>query len=750
MTIADHYTPRDAEILIAEDSATQAELLRYILEERDYPVVSASNGQQALRAARARKPALIISDIVMPEMDGYALCRAVKSDPELRDIPVILVTTLSNSEDVVHGLECGADNFIRKPYEAQYLLARVEQMLTTYALRRGRNPAAGVEIDVGGRRHFISADRQQILDLLISTYEQAIHINSELNSKQGALDASTQMLLGLYRFSEGLNRAVGVREVAAVALDRALELPGVASCWLFLRGIHGEVRLVDSRNLPDELAADAAMAGNCHCLEQLAEGSLDTAVNIQRCDRLARCARQPTDPACHASVPLRKGERRLGVMNLIADSPGPFGPQTLSVLQGVGHQIAAALDRASLHEELELMVAQRTASLSAEVRARKQAESQLRQANELLAATQSVGHVGGWEWDLDREFVHWTAELYRLLDTEPERYTPTLDNRSDFMTADAWAELQRAFADSAAGEGFDVELEMRTATGRSIWARVQGRVRWRDGELVHCVAALQDISERRRTEAVLKKTLEDLSARNVELRDFAFVASHDLQEPLRKIRTFCDRLLIRCGHLIDETAHDYLARSMRATERMQALIDDLLAYSHLDAYARSFALVDLDVVVRQVVDDLETRIESSGGQVVVGVLPTLEGDATQLGQVFQNLIANALKFCPPERTPVVELSATRQVQEGLEPHWIIRVDDNGIGFAEQHVERIFAPFQRLHGVGEYAGTGFGLTIVRRIISRHHGQVHAEGRPGEGASFIITLPERQPRPQSGIG
>ncbi len=746
MTTATPNSPRDVEILIAEDGATQAEFLRCILEEKHYIVTTAGNGQLALTAARARKPALIISEIVMPEMDGYALCNAIKTDAALRDVPVILVTTLSDSDDVVRGLECGADNFIRKPYEAQYLLARVEQVLMTREIRRQQTSTAGVEIDLGGRRHFISADRQQILDLLISTYEQAIHINSELKFKQGALDTSTQMLLGLYRFSEGLNRAVGVKEVAAVALERALELPGVESAWIFLRGLNGQVRLVDTRNLPEVLSAEGAMAGECLCLDQLANGSLEAAVNIQRCARLARLVRNPSDNVCHASVPLRNGERQLGVMNLVADGAGQFDQQTLNVLQGVGHQIAAAMDRAMLHEELELVVQQRTARLSAEILAREQAESQLRQANGLLAATQSVGHVGGWEWDVDQGLVHWTAELYRLLDTHPDRYTPSLSNRSDFLTAASKAELWHAFAECAlSNDEFDVELQMLTALGRSIWLRVQGRVRWRDGLLVYCIAALQDISERRRTEAILKQTLEDLSERHVELRDFAFVASHDLQEPLRKIRMFSDRLLIRCGDSIDATARDYLERSMRAAERMQTLIDDLLSYSHLTGHRGKFATVDLNVLVGQVIEDLEARIESTQGSVVLGLLPSLEGDPSQLRQVFQNLIANALKFCAPGRTPEVRISAGRIVEAGLEPHWIIRVDDNGIGFGKQHVERIFAPFQRLHSTGEYEGTGIGLTIVRRIIGRHCGQVRAEGRPGEGASFIITLPELQPGP-----
>ncbi|MDP1680456.1 MAG: response regulator, partial [Burkholderiales bacterium] len=201
------------DILVAEDSPTQAEQLRFLLEEHGYGVVTAANGKAALEAARAHKPALVISDIVMPEMNGYELCKAIKSDEKLKDVPVILVTTLSDSSDVISGLECGADNFIRKPYEARYLLSRIEYLLMNIELRKNQKMQMGVEIDLGGQKHFITAERQQILDLLISTYEQAIHINAELKLREKDLAHSNQVLNGLYRIADGLNQVSNEREV---------------------------------------------------------------------------------------------------------------------------------------------------------------------------------------------------------------------------------------------------------------------------------------------------------------------------------------------------------------------------------------------------------------------------------------------------------------------------------------------------------------------------------------------------------
>jgi hypothetical protein len=187
----------DIEILIAEDSPTQAEKLQYLLEEHGYTVTSAPDGKQALAAARRRKPALVVSDVMMPEMDGYALCREIKGDDQLNGVPVILLTRLSDVRDIMKGLECGADNFIRKPYEDRYLLARVDHLLMNNELRKHQKMQIGVEINLGGQTHFITAERQQIVDLLISVYEDAVHLSDELKLREQELAHSNQELRGL-------------------------------------------------------------------------------------------------------------------------------------------------------------------------------------------------------------------------------------------------------------------------------------------------------------------------------------------------------------------------------------------------------------------------------------------------------------------------------------------------------------------------------------------------------------------------
>jgi two-component system sensor histidine kinase/response regulator len=182
------------EILIVEDSPTQAEKLKYILEENDFKVVTAGNGQKALEAMRARKPTLVITDINMPEMDGYELCRRIRADGQLGDLPVILLTSLSDPEDVFKGLECGADNFITKPYDEGNLLARIQYLLANVHLRKREKAQVGMEVFIDGRKHVITSDRAQILNLLLSTYEAAVQKNRELAGARDDLAALNGLL----------------------------------------------------------------------------------------------------------------------------------------------------------------------------------------------------------------------------------------------------------------------------------------------------------------------------------------------------------------------------------------------------------------------------------------------------------------------------------------------------------------------------------------------------------------------------
>lgn len=250
----------------------------------------------------------------------------------------------------------------------------------------------------------------------------------------------------------------------------------------------------------------------------------------------------------------------------------------------------------------------------------------------------------------------------------------------------------------------------------------------------------RDITERKEAEQELARTNTVLEQRNRELQDFAYVASHDLQEPLRKIRAFADLLREDYGDRIDEMGQYYLERMHDGAERMSTLIADLLAFSRITTRGQPFQEVDLKALVNDVLIDLEMAMADEHGMVEVGDLPVIEADPTQMRQLFQNLIGNALKFHREDVPPLVQITARTEPDAGEVCH--IEVTDNGIGFDEKYLDRIFSPFQRLHGRGKYTGTGMGLAICRRIVERHNGTIAAHSQAGEGSTFIITLPCRQ--------
>ena len=266
----------------------------------------------------------------------------------------------------------------------------------------------------------------------------------------------------------------------------------------------------------------------------------------------------------------------------------------------------------------------------------------------------------------------------------------------------------------------------------------------KDGITAGAVVVFRDVSERVQFERALERKAEDLARSNAELENFAYLASHDLQEPLRKIQAFGERLKQGFSSDLDERGLDYLNRMQNASRRMSTLINDLLSYSRVAKRGKEFTPTNLNAVVEEVVSDLEVRISESDADIRMKELPSINADASQMYHVFQNLIGNALKFRRPDMTPHISIDAelARDEHTGAagDRVWRISVADNGIGFDQKHQERIFTIFERLHGRGSYEGTGVGLAIVRRIVERHGGSIRAVGNPEHGARFEILLPE----------
>lgn len=296
------------------------------------------------------------------------------------------------------------------------------------------------------------------------------------------------------------------------------------------------------------------------------------------------------------------------------------------------------------------------------------------------------------------------------------------------------------------GKTWEGEIRNRAKDGSYYWVHTNiVPFMGADGKPEKYVSVRYEITERKRAEEKLKVYSKKLEVSNRELQDFASVAAHDLHEPLRKIQSFSDRLKAHASNELGSESLDYLDRIHNAAHRMQILINDLLTYSRVTTKAQPFNKIDLNQTVAQVVSDLEVRIEKSRGQVEWESLPTIDADSTQMYQLFQNIIGNALKFNKPNETPRVRVTSILLDHSPLGqsgPACQIQVKDNGIGFEEKYLDRIFTIFQRLHGRHEYEGTGIGLAVCRKIIDRHGGVITARSVPEEGSTFLITLPVNQ--------
>jgi light-regulated signal transduction histidine kinase (bacteriophytochrome) len=257
-----------------------------------------------------------------------------------------------------------------------------------------------------------------------------------------------------------------------------------------------------------------------------------------------------------------------------------------------------------------------------------------------------------------------------------------------------------------------------------------------DDELIGIVEDHKDISEHRLAEEKLKQTMVDLERSNKDLEQFAYVASHDLQEPLRMMSSYMQLIEQRYKSKLDADADEFIMYAVDGASRMQSMIDDLLAYSRVGTRGKPFEQTDSAAVLDQVLANLKVVIEESGAVVTHDALPTGMTDISQLAQVFQNLIDNAIKF-RSDKPPEVHVGVEERGDE-----WVFSVRDNGIGIAPEYHERIFQVFQRLHGRGEYPGTGIGLAICKRIAERHGSRIWVESEPGKGSTFYFTIYERR--------
>lgn len=358
---------------------------------------------------------------------------------------------------------------------------------------------------------------------------------------------------------------------------------------------------------------------------------------------------------------------------------------------------------------------------------------------------------GTFEWIVNEDKVFWSDGIYKVYEIDKDTelsydFVRTFSHPDDRERASALVATAMQ-----TGEDYDLEMRIITPGNKVKIINASGRpIRDISGKIVKIVGSVLDITGQKQIETDLKKTVSDLYRSNKELEEFAYVASHDLHEPLRKITTFSERLFDECNHLLTEEGRHYLDRIKYSADNMTKLIDNLLEFSLLNQYSDPYTPENLNRIMKEVLSELELLIEETEADIIVGDLPELECSHSQMKQLFINLINNAIKFRKKEEHPIIKIESTVLNDEEkdilflnpIQNYYKIVVEDNGIGFKQEYANDIFQIFKRLYGRAAYAGSGIGLAICKKISDHHKGVIYALGEPGAGAKFVVVLPEKQ--------
>jgi PAS domain S-box-containing protein len=386
--------------------------------------------------------------------------------------------------------------------------------------------------------------------------------------------------------------------------------------------------------------------------------------------------------------------------------------------------------------------------LERDVAERQRTEEALRRSEAEFREAQRIAQLGSWTWEAASDTVNWSEEIYRIFGRDPKLPAPPVAESAELFTSESWARLRAAQQETLAhGTPYLLDLEVVRPDGTRGWMIVRGQAeRDGSGQVTKLRGTTQDITDRKNAEQSLARRTQDLERSNADLEQFAYVASHDLKEPLRAVSGSVGMLQRHYEGKLDDLAGACISHAVEGTVRMACLIDGLLAYSRVDRRGGDFYPVECAQVLEAALQNLAATIQETGAVVTQDALPAVHGDASQLVSLFQNLVNNSLKF-RREAPPRIHVSAERQ---GAEWHFAVR--DNGIGIDPQFFGKLFRVFQRLHTRSQYPGTGIGLALCKKIVERHGGRIWVESALGEGTTFYFSLLDAQAdhrRPERGL-
>ncbi len=397
-------------------------------------------------------------------------------------------------------------------------------------------------------------------------------------------------------------------------------------------------------------------------------------------------------------------------------------------------------DQKNRSQYLEQQISERTAELS-------ELNKSLTIKNNIFSQAEENALIGSYSWNLQTGELEYSDNLFRLFGFEPNEFIPNFEKYHSLIHPDDKEQVMKDGMETMRTKILNANTyRIITKDGRVKHFRSTGKF-FDEGENSMLIGTVQDISQDILMNEILRVKNLELERSNAELESFNYIASHDLQEPLRKIQAFSERILQKEGHSFSPFSQDYFARINAAAARMQSLINALLNYSKADAHLRESGPVDLNVLIENVKADLQDMIETKNARIDFSDLPSIHGIRIQVHQLFINLVSNAVKYSKANTEPYVQITASMVKGDEINDsaadlksnYWKIMVTDNGIGFEQEYEHKIFELFQRLHSNNDFKGTGIGLAICKKIVRNHHGFITASGRPGIGSVFNIYFP-----------
>ncbi len=705
-------------ILIVDDTKEDLYLYEVILKGIGHKVVTASNGAEALAALSHEPGDLIISDVLMPEIDGFRLCKAVKKNPAFSSIPFVFFTaTHKDEQDENLAYALGASKFLRKPIDPEKFIEEINKI-------DGEIRLAAFQAKISNLKReetiFTLYNERMIRKLEEKTIELELEI-ADRKKTEANLRRASRSLRAFSESNHALVRTSNEEDLLHEICKIIVETGGYPMAWILLYKNDGQDLIPVAKVGTDNCSVSAEDSGVETYVSTVSTILNEAQRNLTDKDdysHLRTRVKQTFVAACPSFIvqPIIIQNTVIGGLVVWANSADNFDDEEAELLNALVDDMAFGINATRMRKDWE---AAQKALHECEERYRRLVQNSL---------------VGVFILQ-DDKYVFANKIYASMLSMSPEEIIGS-QFWANFMEEDRQI-LKNALAEVQLGANWpeSIETTISLKDGVSRILRVS-MVSLEFNNRPSVMGNAIDITEAKLAEEKLKETLSELTASNDDLRQFAYVCSHDLQEPLRNVTNSVQILERRYKSKLEPEATTFINYAVEAAARATLLINDLLVYSRIGSGSK-FHNVDCNAIVESALIDLTSAVDKSGAVITSDNLPEVSGNASQLRQLFQNLLSNAIKFRGAEK-PKIHISVAKNKSK-----WLFSIHDNGIGIPPEFQDRIFLIFQRLHTRTEYPGTGIGLAISRKIVEQHGGQIWVESSPDESSTFFFTLAEAAP-------